>query len=150
MAEPGSGQYRPTVMRRTLGTLALLLATLPSLGGCGDDTSAQSPPAEAADVILVSATAAGGDVETRATDVTDEAGLTAYVELLDDSLATRVTKAAGEVHGDVVLAQVVSVGCDVPPSAEVQGDVIVPAEVAKPMKECLAPVTTVAVAGVGD
>jgi hypothetical protein len=137
-------------MRRTLGALALLLATLPSLGGCGDDTSAQSPPAGAPAVTLVSATAGGGDVETRATDVTDDADLAAYVEQLDDSLATKVTEAAGDVHGDVVLAQVVSIGCDVPPSAEVQGDVIVPAEVAKPMKECLAPVTTVAVAGVSD
>ena len=35
---------------------------------------------ESARVVLISATAAGGDPETRATDVTDEADLTAYVE----------------------------------------------------------------------
>lgn len=91
---------------------------------------------------------AGGDPETRATDVTDDADLAAYVEQFDDSLAAKVTDAAGRVDGDVVLAQVVSVGCDVPPGASVQGDAIVPEQVSSPMKECLAPVTTVGLAAV--
>ncbi len=46
------------------------------------------------------------------------------------------------------MAQVVSVGCDVPPGATVQDGVIVPEKVASPLKECFAPVTTVALASV--
>src|SRR6478609_2970610 len=118
MAEPGAGQYRPITMRRLLGTLAVLL----TLAGCGSDTTAASPPASA-EVVLVSQTAGGGDTEPQATDVTDEADLTAYVAQFDDSLATKVTKAARAAGDGRVLAQVVSVGCDVPPSAHLEGDV---------------------------
>ena len=129
-------------MRRLLGTLALLLVA----AGCGDETSAESPPASP-EMLLVSQTAGGGDPEAHATDVTDEADLAAYVAQFDDTLATKVTQAASDVAGDTVLAQVVSVGCDVPRNAHVRGDVIVPVKVAKPKPECFAPVTTVAVAG---
>lgn len=131
-------------MRRTLGTLALLL----SVAGCGSDTQVtQFDDQPAPDVTLVHATAGGGESETKATDVSDEADLAAYVAQFDDELAAKVTQAAGEVEGDVVLAQVVSVGCDVPPGASLEGDVIVPKKVADPKQECFAPVTTVALAG---
>ena len=56
-----------------------------------------------------------------------------------------VRDAAGGVP---VLAQVVAVGCDVPPGAHLEDGVIVPEDVPSPMEECFAPVTTVAVAGV--
>lgn len=128
----------------------LLLA----LAACGDDNAGDSPPTDssptdsgaAAPVTLVSGTAGGGDVETQATDVTDPAALASYVERLDGSLASEVTAAAGELAvgaDESLLAQIVAVGCDVPPSAALEGDVIVPAEVPSPMKECFAPVTTV-------
>ncbi|WP_243056670.1 hypothetical protein [Nocardioides sp. SR21] len=131
-------------MRRTLGTLALLLAVT----GCGSDTGADSPPVEAApEVILVSATAGGGEGEAVATDVSDDADLAAYVAQFDDAFATEVSEAARRLDGDVVLAQVVSVGCDVPPAATLQDGVIVAEKVADPKQECFAPVTTVALAG---
>ena len=94
------------------------------------------------------ATAGGGETETRATDVTDDADLASYVGQFDDAFAAKVTEAAQALEGDVVLAQVVAVGCDVPPSAHVQDGVIVPEDVASPMKECFAPVTTVGLAAV--
>lgn len=134
-------------MRRTIGTLALALL----LAGCGSDTSAESPPAdsppsEAAEVTLVSATAGGGQTEAMAIDVTDEGDLTSYVSQFDDAFAAEVSAAVRKVDGGPVLAQVVSIGCDVPPSASLQAGVIVPEKVADPKQECYAPVTTVALA----
>lgn len=98
--------------------------------------------------MLVSQTAGRGEVEDRATDVTAEADLTAYVDQFDDPLAAKVVKAAEKLDG-TVLAQVVYVGCDVPPGAQVRGDVIVADKVDDSMKECFAPVTTVALAATG-
>ena len=152
MAEPGAGQYRPITMRRLLGTLAVLLTALPLLTGCGDDVGAGQSPAPGATpdvaITLVHATAGKGDPEQRATDVTEQADLTAYVAQFSDELAARVTKAARTTNANPVLAQVVSVGCDVPPGARLEDDVFVPARVPSPMEECFAPVTTVAVGGV--
>ena len=152
MAEPGAGQYRPITMRRLLGTLAVLLTALPLLTGCGDDVGAGQSPAPGATpdvaITLVHATAGKGDPEQRATDVTERADLTAYVAQFSDDLAAKVTRAARSAGGDPVLAQVVAVGCDVPPGAHLEDDVIVPEQVPSPLEECFAPVTTVAVAGV--
>lgn len=130
-------------MRRTLGTLALALL----LAGCGDDTEvSQDVDYPAAEVVLVSQTAGRGEPAETVTDVSDDADLSSYVAQFDDTLAAEVSEAVAATEGDVVLAQVVAIGCDVPPDAELRGDVIVPAKVAEPMKECFAPVTTVAVA----
>ncbi|GAA4376251.1 hypothetical protein [Nocardioides caricicola] len=130
-------------MRRTLGTLALLL----TIAGCGSDTAVEgSPDPPSAEVILVSGSAGGGRVESEPTDVSDDADLDAYVAQFGDALAADVSAAVRKVDGDVVLAQVVSVGCDVPPGASLQDGVIVAEKVAKPLQECFAPVTTVGVA----
>lgn len=131
-------------MRRTLGTLAIALA----LAGCGDDpepTATVIVDRKAEDPVLVSGTAGRGEPATEATDVSDKADLATYVAQFEDALAAKVMKAAAAIDGDTVLAQVVAIGCDVPESAHLQGDAIVPAKVAKPMQECFAPVTTVAV-----
>jgi hypothetical protein len=149
MAEPRAGQYRPITMRRLLGTLAVLL---PLLAGCGDDVGVGRSPDPGAtpdvDVTLVHATAGKGRPEEQATDVTEKADLTAYIAQFSDELAARVTKAARATNANPVLAQVVSVGCDVPPGARLEDDAFVPAQVASPMEECFAPVTTVGVGGV--
>jgi hypothetical protein len=137
------------VMRRTLGTLALLAMVLVALAGCGDDQAVTVSPPPVDPVTLVSGTAGGGDLATSATDVSEHATLAAYVEQFDDPFAAKVTSAAGRVdvgNGQALLAQVVAIGCDAPPSAHVRGDVIVPAKVASPLQECFAPVTTVALA----
>jgi hypothetical protein len=136
-------------MRPLLGTLALMLALLPALTGCGDVDADVSPHAEVEPVMLVSGTAGGGDPAAHTTDVSDDAALAAYVEQFDDPFAAKVTVAAGRVdigNGQALMAQVVAIGCDVPRSAYVRGETIVPAKVASPMKECFAPVTTVALA----
>jgi hypothetical protein len=138
-------------MRHLVGAFALLLA----LAGCGSDTSATAACDSDADCyvapVLVSGTAGRGAEATHATDVTDDAALTAYVAQFDDAFAAKVVQAARKVdveHGQALLAQVVAIGCDVPPSARVRGETIVPGKVASPMQECLAPVTTVALAAV--
>ncbi|WP_343907341.1 hypothetical protein [Nocardioides aquiterrae] len=135
-------------MRRLLGTLALVL----TLAGCGDDVGAGRSPAPGAtpdvEVTLVHATAGRGQPEQRATDVTEKAALAAYVAQFSDVLAAKVTKAARATNANPVLAQVVAVGCDVPPGARLEDDHFVPADVAAPRQECFAPVTTVAVGGV--
>jgi hypothetical protein len=137
------------VMRQLLGTTLLAVSLL---AGCGDDRAADvSPPAEVDPVTLVSGTAGRGAEATHATDVTDDAALAAYVAQFDDAFAAKVVRAAGKVDvedGQALLAQVVAIGCDVPPSARVRGETIVPGKVASPMQECLAPVTTVALAAV--
>lgn len=103
-------------------------------------------------MLLVHATAGGGDATTEATDVTSDDALASYVEQFDDALAAKVTAAAEKVEvgdGEARIAQVVSVGCDVPPGASVVDGAIVPEKVVSPLKECFAPVTTVAVAAAG-
>ena len=67
----------------------------------------------------------------------------------------RVSAAVAQARqsGHLVYGAVVAVGCDRPPGADVSldadGDVqLVAHEVASPLPECLAPVTTVAIATV--
>lgn len=150
--EPVGLGYRPMVMRRLLGTLAVLLA----LAGCGDDSQAtDSPPPDAPPVVLVSATSGGGDPAEQATDVGDDAALASYVEQFSDGFADQVTAAAGRIEvgeGETLVAQVVTIGCDKPVRARVSGAghdvVLVPTPVPSPHRECFAPVTTVGLAAV--
>jgi hypothetical protein len=149
-------------MRPLLGTFAVLLSLSAGLAGCGDeagdeagddDGSVQTDPPPPADPVLVHATAGGGEPATTVTLLPDDDALAAYAEQFDDALATRIHGAADDVDvrdGQVLAAQVVAIGCDVPPAATLDGDAIVPEKVASPMKECLAPVTTVALAAVPD
>jgi hypothetical protein len=157
-------------MRRILGTL-LVTAALATTAGCGSATSgstatspsAQTPdkpsagPIHGAEVLpLISQTAGGGRVSTQATLLGTRAQVAAFTaQFRVPGLAHRVTAAAAEAarSGHLVYGAVVALGCDVPPGAVValdaNGDVQLTAEeVASPRPECLAPVTTVAVATV--
>ena len=144
------------VMRRSLAT-TLLAALLALTAGCGEEAG-EGPPghgseAAAPAATLVSGTAAGGEVSTRATPLDDETAVASYVEQFRGALVGDVLSAADRLEigaGEVLVAAVVAIGCDVPPGAAVRGSgadvVIVPRKVASPVKECLAPVTTVALA----
>lgn len=149
-------------MRHLLGTLALLLV----VAGCGsesagagatdgDQAPGDAPSVEASTVTLVSATAGGGEPATRATTLATDAAVASYVQQFDRSFGAAVAEAAGEKpvdDGEVLLAQVVSIGCDKPLGATVRqgagGPVMVATPVESPRRECLAPVTTVGLAAV--
>lgn len=122
----------------------LLLAACASEG--------QSEPGAPAEVVrLVSQTAGGGQGETTATRLATDAEVDRYLARFDASLAEKLRAAIEQERGagGTLWAQVVAVGCDVPPGASVEAtdDVVVrPDPVASRKPECLAPVTTVALA----
>jgi hypothetical protein len=148
------------VMRRTLGATLLVPILLAGCGDTSDDTGGPGdagatahgdPPAPA--VTVVSATAAGGQVDDEVTALADDAAIAEYAGRFRGPLAAKVTRAAerAEVAADSVLvAAVVAVGCDVPPDVQVAGAGLearfVVAKVPSPHAECFAPVTTVALA----
>jgi hypothetical protein len=135
-------------MVRLLGVLAA--AAL--LAGCGDGSGhSQDEVPGAPEVLrLVSQTAGGGQVATRATPLSGAAGVERYVAGLSDVLGAKLRAAIGATEPSGELwAQVVAVGCDVPPGATARrgagGTVVVhPDPVPRPRRECFAPVTTVA------
>ena len=174
-------------MRRTLGALLLTAAlATAALAGCADDggdTRAEDAASGAAsaspsdlpsaapsgapstrgavdftEVALLSETAAGGEVEHRATVLDDATAVNGFAAQFDsgamsDELTTAVRE-ADVAEGQELAAAVVSIGCDVPPGVTVQklegGVAILPLKVKSPLKECLAPVTTVALVAVDE
>ena len=126
-----------------------------------------SPPAGAAsprgavdftEVALLSETAAGGEVEHRATVLDDATTVSQFAAQFDsgtmsDQLTT-AARGADVAKGQELAAAVVSIGCDVPPGVTVRkvegGVAILPLKVKTPLKECLAPVTTVALVAVDE
>jgi hypothetical protein len=143
-----------------LGTLALLVTAVPGLAGCGTDGGGSPAPdpggSSYGEPVLVSGTAAGGRVATRATMLPDEGSMLVYVRSFRQPFATKLERAARRVAvapDEQLAAAVVAVGCDVPPGATVTEDadediVIRPDDVASPRAECFAPVTTVALVAV--
>ena len=165
MTEPLLGPARPTPMRRTLGTLlaAAALATTAGCGSASSSTTATAPdspgpgPITGAKVLpLISQTGGGGRMSTQASLLGTPAQVAAFTrQFRAPGLGQRVGAAAAEAakSGHLVYGAVVAFGCDVPPGAVValdaNGDVKITAEeVASPLPECLAPVTTVALATV--
>jgi hypothetical protein len=110
------------------------------------------------EVALLSLTGGGGTVAYRATILDDRAAVNRFAAQFRSPALGNQLKAAireADVPADQVLAAaVVSIGCDVPPGVVVQrledGLAIVPMEVANPLPECLAPVTTTALVSVGE
>jgi hypothetical protein len=142
-------------MRRTLGTLALLVIAVPGLAGCGAEEGVSPLPGRGSpsygEPVLVSGTAGGGTVTAQPTVLDGPRALARYVRGFREPFASELERAARRlpVSDDEQLgAAVVSVGCDVPPGATVTGDaddvVIRAEEVRSPHHECFAPVTTVA------
>ena len=110
------------------------------------------------EVALLSVTAAGGEVEYRATVLDDAAAVSRFAAQFEngamgDQLTTAVRE-ADVAEGQELAAAVVSIGCDVPPGVTVQklerGLAILPLKVKSPLKECLAAVTTVALVAVDE
>lgn len=159
-------------MRRTLGTLLALLALAVTAGCGGASSTAEDPGQGSSDtpgmpsrtpgtvdgatvLPLISMTGAGGQPQRTATVLESKADVKAFARGLRASelwrrLWSEVGGRLGQ-EGQQVVAQIVMVGCDHPPGADVtvnsEGDVVlVPREVASPLEECLVPVTTVAVA----
>ena len=161
-------------MRRSLGTLTATLLTCAALlftAGCGSSSSsvamdpasdpagnpsrAPGPVAGAHVLPLISMTGAGGRVQTRATLLSTHADIASFArQFRVPAIRHRIITAVDGAHagrGEQVYGQIVAVGCDRPPGADVvvteAGDVqLLPHEVASPLEECLAAVTTVAIA----
>src|SRR3954468_6770164 len=103
-------------MRRLLGATACALL----LTACAEE--GHHEPATPAEVVgLVSQTAGGGRTATHATPLPDGAAVSSYVAAVDRSLAVKLRAAVAKEGGagGTLYAQVVAVGCDVPPGASV-------------------------------
>src|SRR4051812_38472234 len=162
-------------MRRTVGTIVATAALAASVGcgastsstatdgpdsvgagGSGPDSPGPGPVAGAKVLPLISQTGGGGRVSTRATLLGTRAQVAGFTrQFRSPALAGRINAAVAEAakSGYLVYGAVVGLGCDRPPGAvialDANGDVEITAEeVATPLPECLAPVTTVAVATV--
>ena len=103
---------------------------------------------------LISLTAAGGQASALATPLDTADQVAAFArQFRSDAVQGRIRKAIGHeasAPDRAIVGAVVAVGCDRPPGVDViaddQGRVqLVPHEVASPLEECLAPVTTVAI-----
>jgi hypothetical protein len=158
-------------MRRTLGTL-LTCAVLAGATACGSSTSStasggpSSAPAGSASwppgpiagaqvLPLISLTGAGGHSSRLATPLNTESQIKAFSrQFRGPGMQTRIHRALGNqltAPDHDLVGTVVSVGCDQPPGVDVVADAqgrvqLVPHAVASPLQECLAAVTTVAVA----
>ena len=62
----------------------------------------------------------------------------------------RVVRANPPKPGSELVAAVISIGCDVPPGVTYVDGEVHPKKVAAPLKECFAPVTSVAILAVSD
>lgn len=157
--EPADLGYRPITMRRTLGTLVLLLG----LAGCGDDDPSrgdvQTDPPEptVTQVDLLTGTAAGGSVTSTPTMLPDDQAVLDYAaQFRNDTLGGDIVAAADTAEvpdGQQLAAAVVAVGCEVPTDVEGSydsGSVQVVATLPPSDKKCLAPITSVALMLVPD
>jgi hypothetical protein len=134
-------------------------ATDPGQGPRSDPAGVPSrtpgPVPDAKVLPVISMTGAGGRVGSTATLLNTRADVRAFGQQFGmPGMWHRIQHEVGGLQKSSdhdVVGQVVMVGCDIPPGVAVnvndQGDVVlVPKEVASPLEECLAAVTTVAIA----
>ncbi|MBB6627125.1 hypothetical protein H5V45_07305 [Nocardioides sp. KIGAM211] len=113
---------------------------------------------EATTVDIVSATSAGGEPGGPATVLDGDAAVSTFTQqFTSPELARKVAAAADGAEvpaGQVLVASVVAVGCDVPSDVSVQrtdeGLTVTALKVATPRQECFAPVTSVALVAVDE
>ncbi len=156
---------RPPGWRSAVGTALFLLA----VGGCGDAASTQdaSGPAEASALTgdtsarlleIVTGTAAGGEVDPTPVPVRDATELSGFLEQFSNQGFVRelrlAVRAAEVAEGQLLVASVVAVGCEVPTEVSVlgpPGDVtIVAVPSVRSPRECFAPMTSVALVSMPD
>ncbi|NYJ00004.1 hypothetical protein HNR19_000702 [Nocardioides thalensis] len=147
---------------RTLPAALALAAAATVLAGCGDNVSWEGDPVERADpevVEIVTGSAAGGSVEEMVTVFRGPKDLDRYVEqfgteLGESTIRFEIGTAYRRYDEDPdthVGAAVISVGCDVPPSATItegeQDDtwLVHPAKVKDPVEACAVAITAVAI-----
>lgn len=154
-------------MLRLLGAVLLGLALLSGCGEASSSTVADGSPTPSPSksstapgayqtVAIVSQTAAGGKVDGNAVRLDDSAARAAFLaQFRQASMTEKVDRAVASAtvpSGYVLVAAVVAVGCDVPPGVDVtlspDGYVLTAQQVDKPLQECLAPVTSVAIVAV--
>ena len=157
----------------------LLLAAL-ILAGCGDDSGSgsgdgvgygveeptpSSPTAEPTLpdgqsgegwhlVEIVHATAVNGEVSTTPTPITNQDQVASYAAQFSRPAMReeieRVVRANPPADDQQLVAAVIAIGCDVPPGVTYVDGEIRPLKVTSPLRECLAPVTSVAILAVAE
>lgn len=162
--EPRPDPTRPIRMRLmgTVLTTAVIALTAacgssssPVATGEGVGTPTPGTSVPGARVVLVSLTAAGGRVTTQASPLDTPAQVRAFArQFRMPAFDLRLEQALRRLgNRRPVVGAVVANGCDIPPGVDVvygEGTTVrlLPHEVASPLQECLAPVTTVALASV--
>lgn len=141
---------------------ALALAAAAALAGCGDNVSWEGEPPERADarvVEIVSGSAAGGSVDELVTVFKGPKDVDRYVqrfgtEFGNTTIGAEIGSAFRRYDEDPdthVGAAIISVGCDVPPSATITEGaeedtwLVRPGKVKDPVDACAVAVTSVAI-----
>ena len=127
----------------------------PASDPAGNPSRVPGPITGAKVLPLISMTGAGGQAQSIAAPLDTPQDVEAFArQFRVPAVAARVQRAVGPAQRASdrdVVGQIVMVGCDRPPGVVVTVDksgqvALVPGEVASPLEECLAPVTTVAIA----
>jgi hypothetical protein len=133
-------------------------STGPTTGPTSGPTGSPAPSdgLEPSTIGIVSQTAIGGRVDLDAVPLDDRQALQEFASQFNrGGMEEKISQAIGAAtvpEGYTVMGAVVAIGCDVPPDVTVtqgpDGWVFAPQEVASPLQECFAPVTSVALVAV--